>query len=117
MRWVGDPDLLKNIIDTIEQMTKRPFVASMAPYELEGIYHNWFNWQPVMRITPHMIQNICEGYLNMKDLILEHAIGSIFMLIKMTFSDFRLDKHNTILMILKYDKFNNNMFWEDTKGG
>ena len=70
-----------------------------------------------MRMTPHMIQNVCDGLLNMKDLILEHAIGSIFMLIKMTFTDFRMDKNNTILMILKYDKFNNNMFWEDTKGG
>jgi len=35
----------------------------------------------------------------------------------MTFTDFRIDKIQTNLMVLKFDKFGRVMFWEDTHGG
>ena len=71
LRWVGDPEKLKSIMGIIEENTKRPFATSQAPYEIKVIGHDWFNWQPVMRISTLEIQNIVDGNLSLKDLILE----------------------------------------------
>ena len=117
MRWVGDPEQLKSAIGIIEQNTKRPWITSMAPYEQVGVAHDWFSWDPVMRLTPQMIQNACDQHLNLRDLLLENTISNILLCVKMTFSDFNMDKLGTNLMILKYDKFNHVMFWEDGNGG
>ena len=55
MRWVGDPEQLKSILGIIEQNSKRPFVTSQAPYNEDDVIHDWFGWQPMMRLTPYMI--------------------------------------------------------------
>ena len=70
-----------------------------------------------MFLCPYTIQNIVDGNLSLRDLILEHCIGNIFLMVKMSFSDIKLDMARTDLMVLKYDKNLNVMFWEDSLGG
>ena len=57
------------------------------------------------------------GNLNLRDLLLELCIGNILLFVKLTFDDFNMKKPSTNLMVVKYDKFKNVMFWEDSKKG
>ena len=57
-----------------------------------------------MYLSAYIIQNIIDEKLNMRDMILEHCIGCIFLVVKMSFSDIKLDLARTDLMVLKYDK-------------
>ena len=54
-RWVGDPENLKNTLSIIETLTKRPLFVSRNPVVTKGTLLDWFNFQPVMRLTPNMI--------------------------------------------------------------
>ena len=57
-----------------------------------------------MYLSAYIIQNIIDEKLSMRDMILEHCIGCIFLVVKMSFSDIKLDMARTDLMVLKYDK-------------
>ena len=116
-RWVGDPENLKNTLSIIETLTKRPLFVSRNPVVTKGTLLDWFNFQPVMKLTPHMIQNIIDQKINMRDLIAEYAIGSIFLLVKMTFTDTNTEKIKISVMVLKFDREKNTCYWEDNLGG
>ena len=57
-----------------------------------------------MYLSAYIIQNIIDEKLSMRDMILEHCFGCIFLVVKMPFSDIKLDLARTDLMVLKYDK-------------
>ena len=70
-----------------------------------------------MRLSPLVIQNVIDGHLNLRDVILETCLGNNFLFVKLTFNDFRIDRLQTTLMVVRFDKFNRVMFWEDAHGG
>lgn len=49
--------------------------------------------------------------------MLENTTSNIILGVRMGFTLLDISNHHKTLMIFKYDKFNNIVFWQDLNGG
>ena len=68
-------------------------------------------------LPPLALHNVSEGKLNLRDVMLENTTSNIMLGVRMGFTLLDQSNHHKTLMIFKYDKNNNVVFWQDLNGG
>ena len=114
-RWIGNFSLGKSIIGLIQTLN-RPFVV-YSPSDSDYLHYDWLNWAPRISLHPLELMNIFEGKLNLRDVLLENTTSNILLGVRMGYTILDQESHRQTLMVFKYDKKKNILFWQDPRGG
>ena len=58
-----------------------------------------------------------EERLNLRDVVLENTTSNIMLGVRMGYTVLDQESHKQQLMVFKYDKKRNILFWQDPSGG
>ena len=58
-----------------------------------------------------------EERLNLRDVVLENTTSNILLGVRMGYTVLDQESHKQQLMVFKYDKKRNILFWQDPSGG
>ena len=88
----------------------RPFVV-FYPSAPDPLFYHWLSWAPRILLDPLAVKNMNERKINLRDILLENTTSNIILGVRMGYTVMDQTSQQQTLMVFKYDKMNNIMFW------